>query len=205
MRKFLAVPFPTDLSLEEMAGRLASGPWKWSPRESEHDGEYLSSGPARIVPTARGARLELFLDTPHPRAEQEWRAMTEIVEREILPRIRVAVPASEIDAVLSRLIALPSLQPAAVARAMGRRARRIAGHEYEFVGLWSALGEARLRRGALAIVAPFGVPTVPIEELAVWNERPFHPFAEGLACLVPVGHLVLFPTDDGLLEGILLR
>ena len=60
MTDLFAYTFATDLSLAELAARLAGGPWRWIERDGERWGDYLATVG---VP---GAIVKLIVDEPGP-------------------------------------------------------------------------------------------------------------------------------------------
>jgi len=63
MTTVFAYAFAVDLTLEQLFARLnQAGPWRWTMRDSEHWGDYIST---RVVPAPDDAMVKIYVEPDH--------------------------------------------------------------------------------------------------------------------------------------------
>jgi len=94
MKDVFAYSFRTGLSLAEIFARLnATGPWRWSVRDSEQWGEYIST---RALPDYAMAKIfveddsfvvNVTFESDRPAADAELDALRAVLLTQVLPSI----------------------------------------------------------------------------------------------------------------------
>jgi hypothetical protein len=106
MKELFAVSFTSDLSMEDIYAKVNElGPWRWSMRDSEQWGDYISTravpeyGMVKIVTDGGRYVANVKFKSERPNAEAELAELRETLLASLLPAIlaRDVQPTDSLD------------------------------------------------------------------------------------------------------------